>query len=196
MSETEQNVKNRLLSSAKEEFLEKGYTGASLRQICAKAGVTTGALYFFFQNKEDLFSALVEEPLREFKKLYQECAEQELRDLSSFEETEDRVITFLFHNREACILLLEKSAGTKYASFRADYHRQLEETFGEFFRKYGGDDIDPALIHLIASMRMHGYLELLYGDYQEGRTKQLAKDMGVYADAGFAALIQRTNFIR
>ncbi len=29
----------------------QGYDKASLRQICAHAGVTTGALYFFFDNK-------------------------------------------------------------------------------------------------------------------------------------------------
>ena len=40
---------------AKEEFMEKGYNKASLRSICSKAGITTGALYFFFENKEDLY---------------------------------------------------------------------------------------------------------------------------------------------
>ena len=46
-------TKEKLLESAKKEFLEKGYMKASLRTICKNAGVTTGALYFFFQGKED-----------------------------------------------------------------------------------------------------------------------------------------------
>ena len=46
-----------------EEFLEKGFMKASLRSICKKAGVTTGALYFFFEDKDDLFASLVQEPL-------------------------------------------------------------------------------------------------------------------------------------
>ncbi len=49
------DTRDRLISVAAEEFFEKGYDGASLRQICSRAGVTTGALYFFFKNKEDLF---------------------------------------------------------------------------------------------------------------------------------------------
>ena len=57
---TEKMVKNEndyekrklLIEAAKKEFLEKGYNKASLRNICAKAGMTTGALYFFFDNKE------------------------------------------------------------------------------------------------------------------------------------------------
>ena len=48
-----------LLRAAKEHFLKSGYEKASLRKICASAGVTTGALYFSFANKEALFDALV-----------------------------------------------------------------------------------------------------------------------------------------
>ena len=55
----EKETKERLLISAKKEFVEKGYLQASLRNICKNAGVTTGALYFFFQDKEDLFAAVV-----------------------------------------------------------------------------------------------------------------------------------------
>ncbi len=52
-------TKRDLVASATEEFAEHGYEGASLRQICSKAGVTTGALYFFFDSKEDLFKSVV-----------------------------------------------------------------------------------------------------------------------------------------
>ena len=58
----DKETKSRLLASAKQEFMEKGYLQASLRNICKNAGVTTGALYFFFQDKEDLFASLVEAP--------------------------------------------------------------------------------------------------------------------------------------
>ena len=46
----EKETREKLLASARQEFLEKGYTQASLRSICKNAGVTTGALYFFFQD--------------------------------------------------------------------------------------------------------------------------------------------------
>ncbi len=52
-------TKRSLVASATKEFAECGYEGASLRQICSKAGVTTGALYFFFTSKEDLFKSVV-----------------------------------------------------------------------------------------------------------------------------------------
>ena len=37
--------------AAMEEFAEKGFLGASLRQIVKQAGVTTGAFYGYFSSK-------------------------------------------------------------------------------------------------------------------------------------------------
>ena len=61
MSDNE--TRQKLIDSAKKEFFENGFAKASLRKICTNAGVTTGALYFFFKNKDDLFSAIVAPPL-------------------------------------------------------------------------------------------------------------------------------------
>ena len=55
------STKEKLIEIAKKEFLAKGYEKASLRKICADANVTTGAMYFFFKNKQDLFLNVVEE---------------------------------------------------------------------------------------------------------------------------------------
>ena len=55
-NDTEYKKREVLIEAAKKEFLEKGYNKASLRTICSKAGVTTGALYFFFENKAELFA--------------------------------------------------------------------------------------------------------------------------------------------
>ena len=46
--------------AAMQEFLDKGFQGASLRQIVKNAGVTTGAFYGYFSSKEALFASLVE----------------------------------------------------------------------------------------------------------------------------------------
>ena len=67
----DKETKNKLLISAREEFIEKGYLKASLRNICKNAGVTTGALYFFFQDKEDLFDAVVSKAVNGIWKIMQ-----------------------------------------------------------------------------------------------------------------------------
>ena len=39
--------------------MDKGFSGASIRQICKDAGVTNGAFYAHLASKEDLFDKIV-----------------------------------------------------------------------------------------------------------------------------------------
>ena len=50
----------KILACAKEEFLEKGYTDASIRTIAQNAGVSTSTIYTRYSDKEGLFRFLVE----------------------------------------------------------------------------------------------------------------------------------------
>ena len=45
----------RIHQAAKREFLEKGYKGASLRNIVRSLSMTTGAFYGYYKIKEQLF---------------------------------------------------------------------------------------------------------------------------------------------
>ena len=48
MEERSPATMERIQQAAMEEFSEKGFLGASLRQIVKNAGVTTGAFYGYF----------------------------------------------------------------------------------------------------------------------------------------------------
>lgn len=48
-----EGVSERILACAREEFLEKGYSEASLRTIAAKADTTTGSIYSRFGKRKD-----------------------------------------------------------------------------------------------------------------------------------------------
>ena len=61
-----EGVQERVLECAAEEFLEKGYTEASLRSIAEKAGTSTNSIYVRFGDKEGLFSSIVEPVAEEF----------------------------------------------------------------------------------------------------------------------------------
>lgn len=53
-----QQTRSNLLKAALEVFYQRGVARASLDEIAKAAGVTRGALYWHFKNKEDLFDAL------------------------------------------------------------------------------------------------------------------------------------------
>jgi len=50
-----------LVSAALELFVEKGYAGTRLDDVAGRAGVSKGTLYLYFENKEELFKAVVRE---------------------------------------------------------------------------------------------------------------------------------------
>lgn len=125
----EKETKKLLIESAKSEFMEKGFEKASLRTICKNAGVTTGALYFLFDNKEDLFSAVVGGLYNSLMKMLSEHYNEHevifnsLNVISDVEEVcesnehmdiEFQLIHLLYEHYDECRLLLEKSQGTKY----------------------------------------------------------------------------------
>jgi AcrR family transcriptional regulator len=50
-----------IVQAALEVFAEKGFAAARLDDIAAKAGISKGALYLYFETKEDMFRAVVRE---------------------------------------------------------------------------------------------------------------------------------------
>ncbi|TDT69885.1 TetR family transcriptional regulator [Hypnocyclicus thermotrophus] len=51
----ELNTKNKLIKSAMELFLEKGYEGIKVEDITKEAGVAKGTFYTYFKAKDDIF---------------------------------------------------------------------------------------------------------------------------------------------
>lgn len=58
-AETRERTRRQLLAAAAQVFAKKGFAGASLEEIAELAGYTTGALYYHFANKDQLFVELI-----------------------------------------------------------------------------------------------------------------------------------------
>lgn len=52
-----------IVAAALEVFAEKGFAAAKLDEIAARAGVSKGALYLYFETKQDLFTAVVRDAI-------------------------------------------------------------------------------------------------------------------------------------
>lgn len=67
-----------LTAAALEQFVDKGYAATRLEDVAAQAGVSKGTLYLYFDGKEALFKAVVEEGIVPVLA----AAEQQLADYS------------------------------------------------------------------------------------------------------------------
>lgn len=200
----EKETKEKLLESAKQEFMEKGYTGASLRNICKKAGVTTGALYFFFEDKEDLFGALVKEPLERLAGIMKEhyLAEVEVEDQKAGLEDDfsddikasKAVVHFMFQYYDEFLLLLMKSQGSAYANcvnefadITSRHYRQLAD---EISRQTGTAPVADGVIHWIAHMHMDIFVYLLEHMESEEQALRYIDGILTYTVGGWRSLFR------
>jgi AcrR family transcriptional regulator len=50
-----------IIDAAREEFVEKGYGAASIRDIAQRCGMSMSALYHYYPGKQDLLKAILDE---------------------------------------------------------------------------------------------------------------------------------------
>lgn len=118
-------IKENILQSALDAFLEKGYRNASMQEIARRAGIAAGNIYNYFKNKEEVFSTLIGPVLAEVKKIFGIQA----GDLAMLMAEEgmgisqrrmDEFIRIYQSNRKVFVLLFEKSDSTKFETTKAD----------------------------------------------------------------------------
>lgn len=81
----------RLLEAGVEEFALHGLAGANMRTIAERAGISVGALYKYYENKEDFFRACLDRSLEALDRTLAEVASGE----AGFREYARRIIRAL-----------------------------------------------------------------------------------------------------
>lgn len=56
-----------ILEAAADEFGEKGFDAASINKIIARAGISKGAAYYYFDDKSDLYVTVIENAIGRIK---------------------------------------------------------------------------------------------------------------------------------
>lgn len=202
----DKETRKKLLDSAKREFLDKGYMKASLRTICKNAGVTTGALYFFFQDKEDLLRQLVEAPLQRMVSMVQSHLFDELDMdgvlISLGDDSEDiraagEIVHFMYQHSDIFQILLTKSQGSVYediVSRFADWGEQHYNTLAEMTaEKLGVPKPDHYMIHWMAHMQVDAFIHLFTHEPDEEKAVRHMEEIVVYLVSGWNGLFSRNR---
>jgi len=67
---------SKVIRTARKLFVESGYCGVSIPSIVKASGVSTGAIYSYFKDKEDLARKIHEQTIDEFNMLFKERLEE------------------------------------------------------------------------------------------------------------------------
>ena len=136
--ERRKQTEQKLIRSGRAEFLEKGYAKANLRDICKAVGVTTGAFYFSFENKEALLAAILEPVIADYQRMCSVFAKREEDDPGTADDNERQMMEYLSAHRTEAIILMEKSAGSRYEGFKSQIDMQMQSAFTSYFSKFMG----------------------------------------------------------
>lgn len=199
MTKQAEGISEKLLTCAKEEFLQKGFADASLRTIAANAGTTTGTIYSRFRDKEGLFEAIVgpsAEHLynrfltvqREFHEL--DPGEQPLQMEDTVLDGMYEMIDYMYDHFEEFQLLLDASHGTRFQNFV----EQLVEIETEYTYKYmdavhvpaqNGETITEEFVHIMNTALFESMFEVIRHKMTREKAKKYVRMLERYHYAGW-----------
>lgn len=203
MDQAKNPTLEKILDVARQEFMKSDYQNASLREIVKKAGLTTGAFYGYFKNKEQLFDALVSTEYEEMIQMYQDKLDM-FFDFSPEDQYENMVsVTFdcmkrlkdyMYDHYDAVKLILCHSDGTKYKDFvhrmaamdveaTHDFAKTIETVSSESKR------VNPVLEHILTSGMFTGFFELIVHDVPKEEADEYMKQLLDFYAAGWGKIM-------
>lgn len=203
MEEKSPDTLEKIQQSALEEFSEKGFLGASLRQIVKNAGVTTGAFYGYFSSKEALFASLVEPHAAALMGRFME-AQTGFAELPEKEQPAhmgeasgdyvDWMVDYICQHREPVKLLLCRAEGTSYEHFVHNMVEvEVESTlrYMEVLRRLGKNipPLNRSLFHIIASGMFNGLFEIVIHDMPREQAHRDVTQFRTFYTAGWLELM-------
>src|SRR5690554_7754990 len=72
-----------IMDCAEQVFMDKGVARASLEEIARAAGVTRGAVYWHFRNKQDILHAMLERVRAPLGEMIDDRSEEHMSELQS-----------------------------------------------------------------------------------------------------------------
>ncbi len=194
----ELNTRAKILRAAKQEFFTNGFADTNVRAIAEKAGVTTGALYNLFDNKDGIFEALVSGVFDEFLAIVThhdvfgaENFGMKTSDLSAIIELSQyrflKMVDFFYDNWDAMKLIVCCSKGSSYEHI---FDKAIDVTERETLRLLKLDGIKMSrrirfFIHVMVTSHFENLKEIFYHNLKKSEAVEYILDFNIYHCAGW-----------
>ena len=200
MAVKDHTLDEKIVEAARLEFLQYGFQKASLRKISQRAGITTGALYTRYKNKDVLFCSLVETALREvgsnfepMRNNYMLAKENASADklIQVIRQEEKLYLDILFQFYDECILFFCRSDGS---SVQLNMQKMMEHKAREtvaYLKSIAKKDFDTDGIEFLLSEQFHYYRKILEKGFSKEKALSCMKTVEDFLEAGWRDLFER-----
>ena len=186
---------SKILFHATEVFYEKGYAGASMRDLSRVSGISLSGLYYYFESKEKLLYLIQKDTFTTII--------ERLRDrLDTISDPEQRIRIFILNhleyflvNRKAMKVLsheddvLENGFGAEVAAIKRAYYRICVGLLDDVRRgrKLGGS----SRLDVLSLFGMMNWIYTWYNPRVDADAEEIARRMGDIFLRGVGAAVPR-----
>lgn len=126
----EEMSRRHILDAAERVFGRRGFHEATLRDIAAEAEFSTGSIYNFFENKDDLFSQVMARKGEGLLQALQAAVEESESPREKLHALADAQLTYYSEHRDFYRLIM-RSAGPAWWTMKAE----LDDSSVDRFRR-------------------------------------------------------------
>jgi len=200
MAVKDHSLDDKIKNAAIYEFTEHGYVAASLHKIAGRAGVTTGALYTRYKNKDALFTSLLEDIFAVFQNRGKLAAEryaiaEKSRCVSDFLEAmryEAQLYMDIFYEYyDECVLFYCKSDGSTAGDGLKEMIDHKVGTTVSFLEKISNQPVDENAVYLLMDANFHIYRQLLNNIHEKSEAIACMKVVQDFWETGWKNLYER-----
>ena len=202
MQTLKSDIRNRILSAAKEQFMQRGYLKTSMREIADAVDVGVGNLYNYFENKDELFCVILRPVSDALERMLQEhhgakgadimliCSEEYLKSAV------DEYISLINKHGELMKILLFHSQGSSLETLREDYTNRSTEIvktwFAEMKEKHPEINVvvSDFMIHLQAVWMFTLFEEMLKHAIDSKEMEYIVHEYILFEIQGWRALLR------
>lgn len=193
------NIRVQIERAALKLFSTRGFDRTTMAEIAVLAGISTGNLYRYHSNKEELLCALVPESfvenclqmLRQKFDLARGMNAKQVAASQEFKKSNVALLKFILDNRQKLLILLRGCSGTRWHNFRAAAQQTIIEKAGDYFAAaLTRSDARPAPVLLtgIYENLINVTITILGSESNREACRQSLIGLLKYHQAGLAAL--------
>ena len=181
MQTQKDDIRQRIVAVAREEFIAHGARSTSIRTVARRAGIAAGNVYNYFRSKDELFCEVLRPLLNELNHYILSHNEErhlciEVFDALDFQNEYIGAMKRMVRlYRPELRLLLFNAEGTSLAGYKE--HINI--------------DISPFFLHIASSMWVNIFCELVeHEDYDESEVNRALEQYAAYSMAGWRELMK------
>ena len=202
MANRDHSLDDGIIQAAYSEFLAYGFQKASLHKIAEKAGVTTGAIYTRYKNKDALFASLLQDFFETMKTLFTPIAEEyekakhsaQPEDILRAINAEERIyFQLLIGHYDDCSLFFCRSDGSSVETMLHELMDQKAEQTVEFFSQLYGKKPNTDAIRLLMGAQFWYFRQLLDKHLEEDEMFACLQAVLDFTNAGWRQLCDSLN---